>query len=257
MGKLEQQKFVHRFTGRAEAYSTSRPSYPNKILNILEREISFDHTQIVADIGSGTGLLSKLFLQNGNRVFGVEPNDEMRFYAENSLTDYPKFKSVNATAENTGLGNSSVDLVTVGQALHWLDSKLAPREFARILKTDGHVCVVYNDRNNDDAFMKDYDQLVKKYAKDRAKVPDITDDYLSMFFRERKYSRFLLSNEQSLDLEGLLGRMTSASYMPSPADEKRFNALERDAGTLFKSYENKGRVRLLYDTMIFLGQVQN
>jgi hypothetical protein len=105
--------------------------------------------------------------------------------------------------------------------------------------------------------MKDYNIVVRQHARDRANVPEVNDDYLSKFFRDGKYSRFTLSNKQLLDPEGLLGRMTSASYMPSPTDEARFSALKQDASSLFKSYEKMGKVRLVYDTQIFLGRIQN
>src|SRR5207237_10772558 len=97
----------------------------------------------------------------------------------------------------------------VGQWRHWFDSEGASKEFASILKLDGHVCIVYNDRNNEDPVMKEYDQIVSKYARDRANVPTIDHAYLSKFFKNRKYSKFSMSNEQLLDLEGLLCRMTS------------------------------------------------
>ena len=156
------EDFTKRFTGRASFYSTSRPNYPRRILNILRSEIDFDETYTVADIGSGTGLLSQLFLEKGNRVLAVEPNDEMRTMAEKNLGKFRRFLSRRGTAEHTGLESGSVDLVIVGQALHWFDREASSREFARILKTNGHVCIVYNDRNNKDSFMKDYDQIVKK-----------------------------------------------------------------------------------------------
>src|SRR5713101_3536844 len=106
--------FAERFTGRAAAYSKYRPGYPAEILNILNSEIGFGQDKTVADIGSGTGLLSKLFLQNGNTVFGVEPNDEMRSYAEQNLSGFPTFGSTKGRAETTGLKDTSVDLITVG-----------------------------------------------------------------------------------------------------------------------------------------------
>jgi ubiquinone/menaquinone biosynthesis C-methylase UbiE len=249
------EDFTWRFTGRARFYSTSRPSYPSRILTILKTEISFDQTYVVADIGSGTGLLSELFLANGNRVIAVEPNDEMRIFAEKSLGRFPKFLSVKGTAERTSLEATTIDLVTVGQALHWFDCEAASREFQRILKPKGRACIVYNDRNNEDSFMMDYDQIVTKYARDRANVPNIDDDYLSRFFRRGKYSRFSLSNEQLLDFEGLLGRMTSASYMPSPSDEKQFAVLREDVARVFKKHEKLGKIRMLYDTVVILGRI--
>ncbi len=249
--------FVERFTGRAAAYSKYRPGYPAEILNILKPEIGFGQDETVADIGSGTGLLSKLFLQNGNPVFGIEPNDEMRSWAEQSFSSFPNFVSVRGSAENTTLTDSSVDLVTVGQALHWFDRQRATTEFARILQKNGHVCIAYNDRNKDDSFMQGYEVIIAKHARNRANVPAIGDDYLSKFFRDGMYRKFTLRNEQFLDFEGLLGRIASASYMPNVTDKERFQALKNDASLLFKASGQTGRVRLLYDTVILLGQIQN
>jgi ubiquinone/menaquinone biosynthesis C-methylase UbiE len=249
------EDFTKRFTGRARFYSTSRPSYPSRILDILRTETGFDQTYVIADIGSGTGLLSELFLTNGNPVIGVEPNDDMRIFAEKSLDKFPQFLSVRGKAEHTSLQTATVDLVTVGQALHWFDCEAASREFARILKQNGHVCVVYNDRNREDSFMREYDQIVSKYARDRANVPTIDDVYLSRFFKNRKYSKFSMSNEQLPDFEGLLGRMISASYMPSPADEERFTAMKEEVARLFRTCERMDKVTMLYDTTVFLGKI--
>jgi ubiquinone/menaquinone biosynthesis C-methylase UbiE len=251
------EDFTKRFTGRASFYSTSRPAYPQRILDILRAEIGFDKTFIIADIGSGTGLLSQLFLENGNRVLAVEPNDEMRNFAEKNLSKFPEFLSVGGTAESTGIESASIDLVTVGQALHWFNCEASSREFARILKENGHVCIVYNDRNKKDHFMRDYNLIIRNYARNRASVPSIDDTYLSKFFKNEEYSKFSLPNAQILDLEGLLGRMTSASYMPSPSDENQFTMLREDVALFFEKYEKLGRVRLLYDTSVLLGKISS
>jgi SAM-dependent methyltransferase len=250
-----QANFADRFTGRAAVYSKYRPSYPIDIVNILRNTIGFDKDKIVADIGSGTGLLSRLFLENGNKVFGVEPNDEMRSFAEESLSKFPNFVSVRGSAEQTSLEDGSVDLVAVGQALHWFDRERATREFVRIVRKDGHACIVYNDRTSEDAFMQAYESIISKHARDRASVPEIDDSYLSRLFRNGNYRKFNLRNEQLLDFEGLLGRITSASYMPDASDGERFEALRLGVSRLYRTYEKKGQVRLLYDTVIFLGQL--
>ncbi len=248
--------YVERFTGRAEVYSKCRPSYPSQILEILKAEIGFDRRKVVADVGSGTGLLSRLFLENGNRVFGVEPNDEMRGFAELNLRDFPNFVSIKATAEETTLRGRSVGLVCVGQALHWFDAMRARKEFARIVRPEGHLCVVYNDRSREDAFMRGYAAVIARHEGERARVPEIDDAYLSKFFKKWDYRRFVIPNEQNLDLEGLLGRMTSSSYMPSSREGERYRRMVEDVSRLFNSYVKEGRVRLLYDTILSLGQIQ-
>src|SRR5437879_8193710 len=125
------EDFTRRFTGRALFYSTSRPSYPMRTLDILRTEIGFDRTFVVADVGSGTGLLSELFLTNGNHVIGVEPNDDMRIFAEKRLSKFPKFLSVRGRAERTSLETEIIDMVTVGLELHLCDYDDASKAFSQ------------------------------------------------------------------------------------------------------------------------------
>ena len=250
------EDFTRRFDKRAAEYSKYRPSYPPGILTILGSEIRFSPDTIVADIGSGTGLLSKLFLQNGNIVHAVEPNDQMRSFAEQDLSSFPRFHSIRGRAEHTTLRDASVDLVAVGQALHWFDPQLSTREFSRILRSDGSVLIAYNDRNRGDPVMRDYEAIITKHERDRASVPDVNDDYISKFFQDGRRRVFTLPNEQFLDSEGLSGRLASASYMPSVVDEKRFEAMKADVSRLFETWQESGRVRLLYDTVISLRPVR-
>jgi len=135
-----------RFSNRVADYVRYRPGYPAALFDLLRVECAFTSNHAVADVGSGTGLLTKLFLENGNRVFGVEPNQEMRRAGEEFLHSFPKFTSVAGSAEATTLGDASVDFVTAGQAFHWFDPQAARREFLRILKTNGWVVIAWNDR---------------------------------------------------------------------------------------------------------------
>ena len=104
-----------RFSDRVAYYIKYRPGYPAKVITLLNREIGLSPATVIADIGSGTGISSELFLKNGNRVFGVEPNQPMREAAESRLAGYDAFISINGTAEATTLPDASVDLVTAGQ----------------------------------------------------------------------------------------------------------------------------------------------
>jgi SAM-dependent methyltransferase len=247
---------TRRFTQRADFYARYRPGYPPEILGILEREIGFSPRDIVADIGSGTGLLTKLFLQNGNRVFAVEPNGKMRRHAEKGLGGFRNFVSVNGTAEHTALKTGTVDLISVGQALHWFDSTRTVREFSRISRPDGHLCIAYNERKGNDRFGRAYGKVIKRNERDRASVPNADDKYISHFFDGGRYSKFAVPNEQLLDFEGLMGRLLSASYMPPPGEKKGFARMRSDVRALFDEFNRGGRVRLRYSTNVFVGLIR-
>ena len=135
-----------RFSNRVADYLRYRPSYPPALLDRLGKECGLRREHVIADIGSGTGLLSKLFLEHGNSVMGVEPNGEMRAGGEDFLREYSNFSSINGSAERTTLAPASVDFITAGQAFHWFDVGKAAIEFRRILKLGGWVVVVWQDR---------------------------------------------------------------------------------------------------------------
>src|SRR5437667_1710516 len=146
-----------RFSNRVADYVRYRPGYPAAVLDLLRVECGLRPGHVIADVGSGTGLLSKLFLENGNHVFGVEPNQEMRQAGEEFLHSFPKFSSVTGSAEATTLGEASVDFITAGQAFHWFDPKAARCEFARILRPGGWIVILRNDRRMDEV------QLTREY----------------------------------------------------------------------------------------------
>ena len=150
-------KVTERFSNRVENYVKYRPNYPKKIISFLEKEIGLSSSSIIADIGSGTGISSEMFLKNGNIVYGVEPNKEMREAAERLLAEHPNFKSINGTAEDTTLAANSIDILSAGQAFHWFDVIKTEIEFKRILKNGGWVVLVWNEREtNSSLFLKAY-----------------------------------------------------------------------------------------------------
>src|SRR5580704_14402576 len=156
-----------RFSGRVENYIRYRPGYPLEVLNSLKTECGLTSRHFIADIASGTGIWTRLLLENGNPVFGVEPNAQMREAGERLLPEFPKFTSVAGTAEATTLADQSVDFVSAAQAAHWFDRKRARREFVRILKPDGWLVLLWNERVTDStAFLRDYEQLLLTYATD-------------------------------------------------------------------------------------------
>ncbi len=137
---------TQRFSSRVENYIKYRPRYPQAVITVLRQDCQLPSNSLVADMGSGTGVLTELFLQNGNPVFAVEPNREMRLAGEHLLRKFPAFHSVSARAEATTLAGRSVDFVVAGQSFHWFDRPKARSEFHRILRPTGWVMLVWNER---------------------------------------------------------------------------------------------------------------
>lgn len=242
-----------RFSDRVEDYVKYRPHYPREILPYLEGIYSFQTSWDVADIGSGTGISTELFLRNGNRVFAVEPNAEMRGKAEELLGGDPHFVSIDGTAEATGLAAESVRLVVAGQAFHWFDAQKSKAEFVRILSPGGVVALIWNDRLADSAFEKEYDALIERHGKDYKTTNhrNIADLQIGDFYRPGSYVLKQFPNEQWFDFEGLKGRLLSSSYMPKSGPG--YAPMLADLQRLFDQYRQDGRVRVGYDTKVYSG----
>ena len=189
---------TQRFTNRVDHYVRYRPSYPRGVLDLLATECALTSASVVADVGSGTGILSELFLENGNRVLGVEPNTEMRA-AERRLGRHPQFTSVAGTAEVTTLDDRSVDFVAAGQAFHWFDPERARAEFARLLKPEGRVVLIWNPRRKDATpFLAAYERLLEVYRTDRGEVEVSrrSEEMAKALFGPGSYKTASFDNEQ-------------------------------------------------------------
>jgi SAM-dependent methyltransferase len=247
----------NRFSNRAADYLRYRPHYPEGVLDFLRAQTHLSAAHTIADIGSGTGFLSELFLKNGNQVFGVEPNQEMREAGEEYLTAYPRFTSVNGSAETTTLPASSVDFVTVGQAFHWFKPVPTRREFARILRPDGWGAIVWNDRTQSTTgFAVSYEDLLVRFGTDYTCVKDScpqTKD-IRAFFGHEKFLTRELPNFQDFDLESLRGRLRSSSYVPSEGDPN-FAGMMAALDALFAAHQQDGRVLMEFSTWIHVGQL--
>ena len=246
---------VERFSNRVENYVKYRPDYPPQILNVFRDEMNLDKNSVIADIGSGTGISSKLFLENGNKVYGVEPNAAMRGAAEKFLREFENFTSVEGTAENTTLEENSVDLVVAAQAFHWFDNDDSRREFKRILKNGGFAALIWNERQLDtNEFLKEYEKILIEYGTDYEKVrhDNINRENLAKFF-QAEFRHFTTKNIQTLDFDGLKGRLLSSSYMPTE-ENPRYQEMVLNLERLFEKYHEQGRIQLLYHTNIFYSQ---
>lgn len=246
---------VSRFSDRVQNYVKYRPGYPPEMFEFFRRELGLKDDSVIADIGAGTGLSSKPFLENGNVVYGVEPNAAMRNAAKEFLAQLPNFQNVAGTSSNTGLDDRSVDFVVAAQAFHWFEPESTRKEFKRILRPGGKVCLIWNERQleaND--FLREYEQLLLTHANDYGNVrhENIQDGKLEAFFLQ-PFERATFANHQILNFDGLKGRLLSSSYMPNDGD-KKFEPMIKDLASVFAKHERGGKITILYDTNVFYSQ---
>lgn len=256
LGSMASSDSTQRFSSRVDNYVRCRPHYPPVLLDTLRQNCGLTGDSVLADIGSGTGILTRLFLEIGNEVYGVEPNKEMREAGENFLAAYPKFHSVAATAEETTLPDNSVDLIAAGQAFHWFDRERIKPEWRRILKPGGWVVLVWNDRPGEDQPLgRDYEALLQRFGTDYSQIThkQIGDEDFADFF-EGQYSSARFDNSQVFDFEGLKGRLLSSSYSPSPDDEC-FEPMLAELKGLFDRYESGGKVVFEFETWMHYGRL--
>ncbi len=248
---------VDRFSSRVENYAKFRPGYPAGILDVLKSDCGLTKASVIADIGSGTGLLSKVFLNHGNVVIGVEPNELMRAKADELLKGFANFRSIAASAETTTLPDGSVDFITAGQAFHWFDQSAAKREFIRVLKPDGWVALVWNARQLDATpFLRDYEGLLLRYSPDYPVVRhENVDEGIAGFFAPQPMKLVSLENAQRFDYEALKGRLCSSSYAPEPGNPN-FELMLKDLQDIFNANNENGVVNFAYDTRIYYGQLR-
>lgn len=250
-------KNTERFSNRVENYARFRPHYPNEIIPFLKKQVGLSKHSIIADIGSGTGLSAEIFLKNGNKVFGIEPNKEMREAAVELFKKDKNFISVEATAENTSLPDSSVNLIVAGQAFHWFDRELAKKEFQRIVAPEGHLVLMWNDRKMDSGFQQAYEGLLNDFAVDYEQVNhrNVGEAAIRAFFSPFPYFFHSFSNSQSFDLESLKGRLLSSSFAPLDNDPN-YKPMMGRLEQIFKEFSLDSRVEFAYNCKIYYGKIK-
>lgn len=251
-----------RFSGRVDEYVKARPSYPRGVLPILRDACGLSARSVVADLGSGTGLFTKLLLESGATVHAVEPNDEMRAAAERLLAaTAPNFRSVAGRAEATTLEDDSVNLVTAAQAFHWFDVEAARVEIARIVRppvsdASGNVALVWNDRDvASTPFLRAYEELLvagcPKYKALQGKANDVPK--LDRLLGRGRWARHTVANEQRHDRAGLVERLVSSSYAPRPGEPNHDENIA-ELGAIFDRHAVAGTVTMLYTTVVVIGR---
>ena len=246
-----------RFTNRAADYAKFRPSYPPELLRFVSDQLDLRGEHVIADVGSGTGILTQILLDNGNIVYGVEPNEAMAQVAEAEFAGNDRFHSVRGSAETTTLADHTVNFIFAAQAFHWFDAPRTRPEFQRVLRHGGIVVLVWNSRRLDSTpFLSGYEALLREFGTDYKEVSHKYKEAESLqtLFGDRGHRRVTFDNLQSLDYDGLQGRLLSSSYAP-PRGHPRHEPMLAALRELFARHESDGQVVIEYDTDVFYGRL--
>jgi SAM-dependent methyltransferase len=255
MSDVSPYRPTERFSGLSELYARHRPTYPAAALDLIQARCGLGPGALLVDVGCGTGISTRLFAARGVPVIGIDPNDDMRARAE-AMTPppggpAPEYRQ--GTAEATGLPDGCAAAVLAAQAFHWFDAPAALREFRRVLRSGGHVALVWNDCDDDDPCTAAYQAVVGRWPVGRlgGTGPLASDALLhSPLFAADECVRF--RNEQELDEEGLLGRASSVSWAPREAAAEA--EIGRRLREVFAAHRRDGRVTLRYVTSVYLAR---
>ncbi|MBW4511383.1 MAG: class I SAM-dependent methyltransferase [Scytonematopsis contorta HA4267-MV1] len=239
---------LNRFSDRVEDYVKARPSYPEELIDKILEGLATPSQLLAVDIGAGTGISSRLIAEKGVRVIAIEPNTAMREAGE----AHPRVEFRSGSAEATNLPDASVDLVTAFQAFHWFNHEPSLLEFRRILKPGGRLAVVWNNRDEEDNFTREYSSLVREISNKHPgesrlrKVEPLLESPHFVNFRE-----YWFDYRQELDLAGLIGRARSVSYLPREGEG--YNQLIAGLENLYNQFKDEqGLVYMVYRTSLNL-----
>jgi ubiquinone/menaquinone biosynthesis C-methylase UbiE len=248
---------TERFSDRVDDYVKYRPHYSPDVVKALEQACGLTKDHVIVDVGCGTGLLAKILLENGNRVIGIEPNAEMRQAGEQFLSEFAKFSMVDGSAERTNLPDRCADFVVAGQAFHWFQPQQTRTEFARIVKPEGWVVLIWHDREMESTpFLRAYEDFLQRHATDYAVVAhNKVANYgaLEQFYFPNQMQVITQETQQRFDFEGLKGRLLSSSY--APREGPRAEAMLQELPSLFATHAHDGRVVFEYVTRIYYGHL--
>jgi ubiquinone/menaquinone biosynthesis C-methylase UbiE len=240
------------YSAKAENYAKYRWDYaPGAIVAIFDSAGITDQT-VIADLGAGTGILTQHFVGKAKLVYALEPEAEMRAELEKTFAGNPLCQMRDHSAEKTGLPDHSIDLITVGQAIHWFEPQAARSEFRRILKSGGWLAVLYNN-GTDAVYEKAVKTLFAQFSRP-GPARRIIHLPMSFYFGHETYQKLLFPFEYSHNWESFLGQLMSSAFLPDE-HSPNFGEFEAKAMEVFEGLSVGGRVKSTGETELFLGEI--
>ena len=213
------------FQAGAAAYERGRPGYPREAIEWLVRQLSLAPERTVLDIGAGTGKPTRELVATGAQVVAIEPVPAMREQLERAVA---AARALDGTAEALPVGDGSVDAITVAQAFHWFDVTRALAEFHRVLRPAGRFVLIWNRRNLDQPLHREISAIIEPYHGDTPRHqrgawrPPLDSSALFTPVAELE-----VPYEQELDIEGVVDRVGSTSFIAALPEPEREDVLGR------------------------------
>ncbi|HUN29412.1 MAG TPA: class I SAM-dependent methyltransferase [Alphaproteobacteria bacterium] len=238
-----------RFGNRAGDYALYRPSYP---IEAIEAVLDGFAAPNVADLGAGTGISSVLLANAGARVYAIEPNAAMR----RALPSRPEIVAIDGTAEATTLPDRSIDVIAAFQAYHWFDPDRVLREAGRIARSRARFAAVWNERDESDAFVRAYSEIIRPYMLDDTEVKrrktNVDHDLRVHGWSQVRVLEF--RHSKAVNFEELIGRTRSASYLPR--EGPAYEAMAAELRALYDRAGEFGGARFVLLTGVHLAERQ-
>jgi ubiquinone/menaquinone biosynthesis C-methylase UbiE len=248
------------FSKKAESYARYRWDYPAEAIETIVEVTGISRESVLADIGAGTGILTKVFLKRAGRVYAIEPNPEMRALAVSQWGGFPSFQAVDALADATTLPDQSIDVITVGQAIHWFPPESFQKECMRILKPGGWLAIFRYSSMNEGLSLEDKGLLseifTEKNGYSATRPGDLPEQKpMSFYFRGEHFTKqdFYRTHQESW--EEFLGALHSVSNAPDP-NHPAFENFVFAAKRFFDQASRGGQLETKQHTELFLGQIQ-
>lgn len=233
-----------KFSGRAELYALSRPSYAQGAIDLIGGMVP--RGGVIADIGAGTGIFTRQLLSAGYRVYAVEPNADMRVMLSDCGAEV-----VCAPAEATGLPDNSVNLVTAAQAFHWFDKEKFRDECRRILCVGGRVLLVWNSEDRSSPLKCELNEISRRYNENFEVRPEFHET-VADFFSE--YTEYTFPNDLEFDREHFIANRLSRSHAPRQGEDN-YDPFRAALSGLFDRYSRNGTITVPNTTRCYLGTV--
>lgn len=248
------------FCGKSHIYAKYRPQYSKEYITFLRETLRLSRDSIVADVGAGTGIHTKIIAEITDKIFAVEPDEEMLQECQVQLENKHKVKMVQRTAEDTGLPNASVDYITVAQAFHLFNREKSLNEFKRVLRPSGILVLLWNSKEHDNKLFYDNEAVIKKYCPCYCREVHARSFYEDSFkdcFTPISYTftRFHQDSTEFLDKQTFIMRTLSASYAITATD-KNYDAMIEELGMVFERHATNGVVEVPQSTIIYSGVIR-